>query len=1800
MSDSATPSNPYYNRPGLPALAYRLGDYHTFRDRLLSQLIRSFPSADYPQGVSLKQLTTRESNDPAIALLDAFAVLADVLTFYQERIANEGYLLTATERQSVLQLARMIGYEFNPGVAASALLAFMVDDAPGSPSVVTIPQGTQIQSLPEKEEMPQTFETSVEFTARVEWNALKPRPSRPQTLRPEQPQLYLKGISTQLQAGDTLLLMDGDGQEGNRTLLTLETVEPQPELGHTRITWAPVTFDNVPARLTLVAFRQRARLFGYNAPPWELMPDAVKQEAAVKHGKVVQGGVVRYLPLGDRPDPTLPKVSLPDGTGVQSLHAPDLPSTDVRAVAVSQSGSFFAGFATGVFRSKDQGKTWVGANAGLSNLNIQTLWGDRDGSLWVGTAEGGVFRTLDEGETWTPMHLGSVVVEGQGTSDVRTKNTAIPNTVVRSLLRYVMPTVFFQPTITSGTLVGNDRVSLSGTSYPRGLGTGAALAVGSQTAVVQQIEAFDFVTTLTVLPLFVAEFSVTMSPTSPGSPSFSLFAAAGSSQITIRGNQLVKEFVVGQRIRVAGVERLITGINSYAYSATVTVKLPLPADTVFLWAGTDDGLFRSTEQGKSWEPKGLSGYIVRSLAIAHPTSGRALFAGTHRGVFRSTNDGDTWEAVNAGLPEAAQNVYALVVADTKLLAGTQTGIYVLNPIPSDPRASVPAWVQHNRNPTLASALIRALRVAPAAGTPRDVFVATDRGVFRYADADTPPVVATPVINWGATALALSFPGDRLMLMGTRFVGFTETTTTNTGANTGANTGVINATPIEEDWFQFEIQPNELDLDATYAKLLDASWIVLANGEHQVSRWVQNRSTVQLQDFGLTSEVTRLHLTEAVDPAQFNRRTTMVLAQSEVLELAPDPLTVTAQQADIFFDPIWQNQIFLDRYIAGLQPHQQLVVNGKRLRARVNQVGGVFGVSPDTIDANDPLWARVANPGLTDTAVTALISFEQYLFAGTAAGGVFRMPPSPQATSPWEAVNEGLTDLAIQTFAVVGDRLVVGTAGGGVFRWMVETETWEAINQNLVHRDVQSLLSLPQGDLLAGTLSGGVVRWLPQSETWVQTALESVDVQTLAIAPNGHLWAGTLDQGVWRSTDKGVSWQPLNAGLTNLNITTLVAFWRLGSGTVTLNGTSIIGQNTRFTHEFTTGDQILLNREAGVPIPFQIVAVLSDTSLRVAPLLDQLGQPLALRFDQPVAFQRLQVLAGTAGSGILGLTPDPAQRNTQARWQPVLAQPSDLMIRSLFWHAPVGVYAATATGGLFLSIDEGDRWRAVNQGLGSVNRQLNPEGKVNTDLRAIAVHQERVTIGGIGILISPDNLYTVPIQSGDRLFLMAPPQPLLPRPPHGEGPLDQKWLLQDRDGFIGVVMTPHPQDVTLEPAAAADASLGERAVILQPPTDQHQPVLTLVEPLTHSYDPTTVSLYANVVAANHGEIMREVLGSGDGSATHQSFVLKKKPLTYVSAATPTGVETTLQVRVNNVLWTEVPSLYGRSPHEQVYITRIAADSTVTVTFGDGIHGMRLPTGLENVTAEYRSGLGTAGLVKAEQLILLKTRPQGITSVTNPLPATGAANPETLTEAKVSAPLTVRTLGRIVSLQDYGDFARAFAGIGKAHASVVQTDHTPLVHITVAAVNGGGVVAGTPLYDNLAQAIARAHDPTNLVQIDSYEPLLFNLDARLLLDPRHRPERVIATIQQVLLSRFDFERRQFGQAVTTAEVIATLQSVEGVIAVDLDALYRRDRARSLDPAVPVALARWDAEKRQILPAQLLTINPAGIRLRAEATL
>jgi hypothetical protein len=247
---------------------------------MLGRLPRwTLPSGAHEGARPLAALTTRNPSDPTIALLDAWACLADVLTFYQERIANEGWLRTATERRSVLELARAIGYELKPGVAAAAHLAVTVEEAPGAPEMAAIPTGMRVLSVPGPGERPQTFETVASLEARAEWNAMRPRTTLPQDLGPAARTGYFRGVATQLQPGDVILLVgaEREGHWGSERwdLRIVETVTPVPARDHTVATWRPGLGErsvDPAANPRAYVFRLRAGLFGHNAAAWDTLP----------------------------------------------------------------------------------------------------------------------------------------------------------------------------------------------------------------------------------------------------------------------------------------------------------------------------------------------------------------------------------------------------------------------------------------------------------------------------------------------------------------------------------------------------------------------------------------------------------------------------------------------------------------------------------------------------------------------------------------------------------------------------------------------------------------------------------------------------------------------------------------------------------------------------------------------------------------------------------------------------------------------------------------------------------------------------------------------------------------------------------------------------------------------------------------------------------------------------------------------------------------------------------------------------------------------------------------------------------------------------------------------------------------------------------------------------------------------------------------------------------------------------------------------------------------------------------------
>jgi hypothetical protein len=422
----------------------------------------------------------------------------------------------------------------------------------------------------------------------------------------------------------------------------------------------------------------------------------------------------------------------------------------------------------------------------------------------------------------------------------------------------------------------------------------------------------------------------------------------------------------------------------------------------------------------------------------------------------------------------------------------------------------------------------------------------------------------------------------------------------------------------------------------------------------------------------------------------------------------------------------------------------------------------------------------------------------------------------------------------------------------------------------------------------------------------------------------------------------------------------------------------------------------------------------------------------------------------------------------------------------------------------------------------------------------------------------------------------------------------RWRLDDGKGKAGTLLAKPDSIVAVEPPDDAEL-LTEAAVAAAPaPGVDLLDTLVLSKALEHVYHRPSVRIAANVARATHGEGRVEILGGGDASIPFQRFALKDRPLTYVQSATTTGASTTLSVRVAGVLWREVRSLYGRGPRDRVYTVRIDDEGTATVEFGDGATGARLPTGGQNLRAAYRVWTGLAGDLGAGRLTMLLGAPLGVKGVTNPLAATGGDDPETGDRARRSAPLTVRTFERIVSLDDVEDFAAAFAGVGKARATRLWDGEAEIVHLTIAGADGKPPKADDPLLTNLRQAVASSGDPHLRMQIDPFVALPFAVEATVFVQPDHESDEVLTAVRTTLLDRFSFENCELAASVALSEVVSTAQGADGVVGVDLLGLHLVGEYAYPNDLLVAKPARFSGGT--ILPAQLLT--PASENLTVTA--
>jgi hypothetical protein len=113
----------------IPQIDYTSRDYASIREDLID-LIQYFAP----------EWTNRDPADFGITLLEAFAFMGDNLHYYIDRAANEGFITTSSQRDNVLQLARLLGYQATDNTASKVTLTFQNSTT----ETITVPKLTRV------------------------------------------------------------------------------------------------------------------------------------------------------------------------------------------------------------------------------------------------------------------------------------------------------------------------------------------------------------------------------------------------------------------------------------------------------------------------------------------------------------------------------------------------------------------------------------------------------------------------------------------------------------------------------------------------------------------------------------------------------------------------------------------------------------------------------------------------------------------------------------------------------------------------------------------------------------------------------------------------------------------------------------------------------------------------------------------------------------------------------------------------------------------------------------------------------------------------------------------------------------------------------------------------------------------------------------------------------------------------------------------------------------------------------------------------------------------------------------------------------------------------------------------------------------------------------------------------------------------------------------------------------------------------------------------------------------------------
>ena len=309
-----------------------------------------------------------------------------------------------------------------------------------------------------------------------------------------------------------------------------------------------------------------------------------------------------------------------------------------------------------------------------------------------------------------------------------------------------------------------------------------------------------------------------------------------------------------------------------------------------------------------------------------------------------------------------------------------------------------------------------------------------------------------------------------------------------------------------------------------------------------------------------------------------------------------------------------------------------------------------------------------------------------------------------------------------------------------------------------------------------------------------------------------------------------------------------------------------------------------------------------------------------------------------------------------------------------------------------------------------------------------------------------------------------------------------------------------------------------------------------------------------VAARHGVTHTEIIGTTNTNNTpNQQFKTTRTPL-----------YDTLQITINGIVWSQVENIFELSDRDRGYTARPDENGVAIITFGNGVFGT-IPPPDQSVEISYLSGGGKQANVGAgtitEVLSTIADSNGSVVSVsvTNPSEAFGGQDEESLDEARVNIPRSVRSMGRFVSREDFKFIPSTFSDpvvgrVFKSNADV--TFNWTVHHVTIYVL--GEPNSSNPLHPTLTSDdlkiklksfVEEKTLATTTVTIKDGDFHKVDIVGNVYYLSNYREDIVQEQINSTINRIFDPSIRDMGEGLRFSDITAALDNTTGVNYVDL---------------------------------------------------